>query len=117
MIAAEEKDDDPSYFVLIYGVRADAFEQIADHFGSRLGGIRPSDASRYVSVPMKLASLETNLRWIKTELPGGYLELNLLVCIHAKISWNEIIIPPEIALSAGQHGAKIKILCSQFKFS
>jgi hypothetical protein len=116
MMATEKNDNGLSYFVVIHGISADTFERLADRFGCRRGGTRLTDASRYMSVPVELDSLNATLTWIATEVPSCYNGLIFLVTVAAKSSWSEVIIPSEIALLAGQYDAAIKVVCSQFKF-
>jgi hypothetical protein len=113
---AAEKNHDVSYFVVIHGISAETIERLADRFGCRRGGTRLTDSSKYMSLPVELDSLDTTFTWITTEIPSCYQALIFLVTVAAKSSWSEIIIPSEIALLTGRHGAVIKVVHSQFQF-
>jgi len=82
---------------------------IVGYFECRRGGMRVTDGSRYISIPVTMATLGGTLAWIKTELGGRYCELYLIVGVATKLSWSEVVINSEIALLAGQAGAAIKV--------
>jgi hypothetical protein len=109
MITTVSQDDYLSYFVVVHGVDIETYERLAIHFECRRGGIRVTDESRYISIPVTMATLGDALAWITTELGGRYHELYLIVCVATKLSWNEVVIDPEIALLAGKAGAAIKV--------
>ena len=115
MITAENPDDQLSYCVVVHGVDTHAFERAAVRYNCRRGGIRPTDQSRYISLPVTPDTLGATLAWIKTELAGHYREIYLGVSVQAKLSWSEVIIPAEVASLAGQHNAAIKVLTSHLK--
>lgn len=109
MITTVSQDDFLSYFVVVHGVDIETYERLAVHFECRRGGIRVTDESRYISIPVTMATLGGTLAWVKTELGGRYCELYLIVSVATKLSWNEVVINSEIALLAGEAGAAIKI--------
>ena len=109
MITTVNQDDCLSYFVVVHGIDIETFERLAVHFECRRGGIRVTDGSRYISIPVTMAALGGTLAWVKTELGGRYCELYLIVCVATKLSWSEVVINSEIALLAGQAGAAIKV--------
>jgi hypothetical protein len=112
MITTVNQDDRLAYFVVVHGIGVQTFEQMAIHFECRCGGMRPTDGSRYISIPVTLDAIGRTLAWVKTELDGHYHELYLGVSVKAKFSWSEVVIPAEIALLAGQFNAAIKVLLS-----
>lgn len=109
MITALNPDDCLAYFVVVHGIDVQTYERMALHFGCRRGGLRSPDQSRYISIPVTIAVLESTLAWVNTELDGRYHELYLMVCVAANLSWSEVVIPAEIALIAGQSAAVIEI--------
>jgi hypothetical protein len=112
MITTVNQDDCLTYFVIVRGVDIEAYERMAVHFECRRGGMRLTDESRYISIPVTMGTLGGTLAWVKTELGGRYCELDLIVCVAAKLSWSEVVITSEIALLAGQAGAAIKVAFS-----
>jgi hypothetical protein len=108
MITTVNRDDFLSYFVVVHGIDAQTCERVAIHF-ERRGGVRPTDQSRYISIPVTVDAIGSTLAWVKTELNGHHYELYLIVSVAANLSWGEVIIPTEIALLAGQAEAAIKI--------
>ena len=112
MITTVNQDDCLTYFVVVHGVDVETYERMAVHFECRRGGMRPKDKSRYISIPVTMATLGSTLAWVKTELDGRYCELDLIVCVAAKLSWSEVVITAEIALLAGQADAAIKVAFS-----
>ena len=109
MITTVNQDDCLTYFVVVHGVDVETYERMAVHFECRRGGMRLTDESRYISIPVTMATFGGTLAWVKTELGGRYCELDLIVCVAAKLSWSEVVITSEIALLAGQAGAAIKV--------
>jgi hypothetical protein len=109
MITTVSQDDFLSYFVVVHGVDIETYERLAVHFECRRGGIRVTDESRYISIPVTMATLGGTLAWVKTELGGRYCELYLIVSVATKLSWKKVVINSEIALLAGEAGAAIKI--------
>lgn len=109
MITTVNQDDHISYFIVVHGVDIETYEQLAVHFGCRRGGIRVTDESRYIPIPVTMATLGDALTWVATELSGRYRELYLIVCVATILSWSEVFIDPEIALLAGKTGAVIKV--------
>ncbi|MDN2711884.1 hypothetical protein O0880_20885 [Janthinobacterium sp. SUN118] len=99
-----------AYFVVVHGIDVPTFEQMAVHFECRRGGMRPTDESRYITIPVTLDAIGSTLTWVKAELDGCYRELYLMVSVEAELSWSEVVIPAEIALLAGQSKAAIKVL-------
>lgn len=112
MITTVNQDDCLTYFVVVHGVDIEAYERMAVHFECRRGGMRQTDESRYISIPVTMASLGGTFAWVKTELYGRYRELYLIVCVATKLSWSEVVITPEIALLAGEANAAIKVAFS-----
>jgi len=112
MITTVNQDDRLACFVVVHGIDVQTFEQMAVHFECRRGGMRPTDGSRYISIPVTLDAIGRTLAWVRTELDGRYHELYLVVSVEAKLSWSEVVIPAEIALLAGQFNAAIKVLLS-----
>lgn len=109
MITTVDQDECSNYFVVVHGIDAQTYERMAVHFECRRGGVRPTDQSRYISIPVTVGTLGSTLAWIKTELNGHHYELYLIVSVATNSSWGEVIIPAEIALLAGQAEAAIKI--------
>ena len=109
MITTVSQDDCLSYFVVVHGIEIETYKRLAVHFECRRGGMRVTDGSRYISIPVTMAALEGTLDWVKTELGGRYCEQYLIVCVATKLSWSEVVINSEIALLAGQAGAAIKV--------
>lgn len=109
MITTVNQDDCLDYFVVVHGIDAQTYQRMAVHFECRRGGVRPTDQSRYISIPVTVGTLDSTLAWIKTELNGHHYELYLIVSVATNLSWGEVIIPAKIALLAGQAEAAIKI--------
>ncbi|MFJ2360622.1 MULTISPECIES: hypothetical protein [Pseudomonas] len=109
MITTVDQDDCLDYFVVVDGIDPQTYERMAVHFECRRGGVRPTDQSRYISIPVTVATLDSTLAWIKAELNRQHYELYLIVSIATNLSWGEVIIPAKIALLAGQAEAAIKI--------
>jgi len=112
MITTENEDDRLAYRLVVHGIDAHTLERLAIRFDCRRGGVRPTDGSVYISLPVTVDTLANTLLWIETEVSGCYRELYLGVSVHAKLSWSEVIIPAEIASLAGQYHAAIKVLFS-----
>ena len=112
MITTANQDDYLTYFVVVHGVDVETYERMAVHFECRRGGMRLKDKTRYISIPVTMATLGSTLAWVKTELDGRYFELDLMVCVGAKLAWSEVVITAEIALLAGQADAAIKVAFS-----
>lgn len=109
MITTVNPDDFLAYFVVVHGIDAETYERMAIHFECRRCGVRPTDQSRHISIPVTVDAIGSTLAWVNTELEGRYHELYLMVCAATKLSWSEVVIPAEIALLVGQSAAVIKI--------
>ncbi|AVX89352.1 hypothetical protein PkP19E3_13890 [Pseudomonas koreensis] len=109
MITTVDQYDCSNYFVVVHGIDAQTYERMAVHFECRRGGVRPTDQSRFISIPVTVDTLGSTLAWVKTELNGRQYELHLIVSVATNLSWGEVLIPPQIALLAGQAEAAIKI--------
>jgi hypothetical protein len=109
MITTVDQYDCSNYFVVVHGIDAQTYERMAVHFECRRGGVRPTDQSRFISIPVTVDTLGSTLAWVKTELNGRHYELHLIVSVATNLSWGEVLIPPQIALLAGQAEAAIKI--------
>jgi hypothetical protein len=70
---------------VVHGIDVETFEQMAVHFECRRRGMRPTDESRYISIPVT-AVVGGTLSWINDELDGRYCELFLIVSVEAKLS-------------------------------
>ncbi|RAH01425.1 hypothetical protein DJ480_17550 [Pseudomonas sp. Leaf98] len=71
MITTVNQDDCLSYFVVVHGIDIETYERLAVHFECRRGGMRVTDGSRYISIPVTMAALGGTLAWVKTELGGA----------------------------------------------
>ena len=69
MITTVSQDDCLNYLVVVHGI--ETYERLAVHFECRRGGIRVTDGSRYISIPVTMAILGGALAWVNTELGGA----------------------------------------------
>lgn len=71
MITTVSQDDCLSYFVVVHGIDIETYERLAVHFECRRGGMRVTDGSRYISIPVTMAALGGTLLGSKPNSGGA----------------------------------------------
>lgn len=109
-MSTEVSDDKEQWFVVVHGIDADTFESLAKHFGTRRGGARPHDLSRYISIEVLPQDLESCLSWIGANISGQFRELAVSLSVSTSLSWSQIEVEPSTLSVISAHGATFKVL-------